>query len=139
MDQEQEIVNKKKPVEFPEQPEGFDNRTHIRDAKTGRLIRVQGYAIHDNGGEKMFERPVNSGNMFNHAGHSLGKWTSKIVGKNTIWAKVSDKHDDVPAYTMLATKEEFLEAQNDDLKKELAALQAELEAKAISQKEPHKK
>ena len=57
-------------IESPERDwtKGFDDRVHVRDAKTGRVIRVQDYAKHFNGSQVMYERPIGSGNMFRENG-----------------------------------------------------------------------
>lgn len=114
-----EIQKTQKVVEHPQRDEstGFDYRVHIRDAKTGRLTRIQHYARHSRGGEVLLERPVGSGNCFFENGELAGRWD--LVK----WAKLSDKHLEVAAAPM--NREEELEEQNEMLRLELEALKAE--------------
>ena len=47
----------------------FDKRSHIRDPKTGKIVKVQIYReIRQRGKEPIFERPVGSGVMFHGNG-----------------------------------------------------------------------
>ena len=114
---------KQKIVEHPEfdPSTGFDYRTHIKDAKTGKLIRIQTYARHARSGEVLLERPVGSGNCFSENGEPAGRWNL------TKWEKISDDHIAVKAAP--ANREEDLEQRNAILERELAALKAESQMK----------
>jgi hypothetical protein len=58
--------------------QGFDLRTHIRDPKTGQVIKKQPYKLYigkfdgSNVG-KFYERPVGSGNLFYENGAVAGR------------------------------------------------------------------
>lgn len=114
------------PVEQPARDfsTGFDYRTHIKDAKTGRLIRLQHYARHARSGEVLLERPVGSGNAFTENGEPAGRWDF-----NT-WKKISPEHIEVaqpPANPM-----EALQQENETMRNELEALRAEAKALATA-------
>ena len=51
----------------------FDLKTHIRDAKTGHITRRQPYRLHIKNGNKLFERPPGSGQMFYENGEAVEK------------------------------------------------------------------
>lgn len=126
----QSPINKKPVVEHPTAPEGFDTRTHIRDASTGALIRLQTHAVHFFGTEKMYEFPIGSGNMFSVQGHQIGRWEFQAIGgdpKKRQWMKIGDDHAFVPPAP--ANKLEAVEQENSALKAELEALRAEKEKK----------
>lgn len=116
-----EQQEKPKVVEQPQRDHstGFDYRTHIKDAKSGKIIRLQHYAKHSRGTEVLLERPIGSGNMFTENGVAAGRWDIKG------WTKISDKHVDAPQPP--ANRVEELEQHNEALQRELAALQAERE------------
>lgn len=123
----------KQPIkEFPPKQYGsagepvFDARVHIRNEKTGALVKKQHYAWHMFGDKKMFERPIGSGNMFNQAGEPIGKW--EMNKENGHWAKVSDVQENAESYEMVGTVEDLID-ENSELKAELAALKAEKETK----------
>ncbi len=120
--QDRDYQPKAKVIEHPQRDEstGFDNRVHIKDAKTGKLIRIQHYARHAKGAEILFERPIGSGNCFFENGVSAGRWDL------TQWAKISDNHIEVAAAP--ANQMEHLEQQNAALTAELSALRAEAKA-----------
>ncbi len=125
----------KKVIEHPQldPSTGFDYRTHIKDAATGKLIRIQNYARHARGGEVLLERPVGSGNCFAENGESIGRFRFVTEGKETIPQKISDDHIEVaPAPT---NHMEDLTQRNSALESELAALRAEAEAARKAQKQ----
>lgn len=118
----------KKVIEFPAKAdEGFDIRTHIRDAKTGRLHILQPFAYHAQGDLRLHERPIGSGNMFSPNGDPIGRWTLKGEGKNRLWEKISEQHTEV-APNIPVNREEHLENELTASQKEVAALKAEREA-----------
>jgi hypothetical protein len=123
----------KKIVEHPQRDEstGFDYRTHIKDAGTGRLVRVQHYAKHMSGGEVLLERPPGSGNCFAENGQPVGRYEFKTEGKQQIIKKIADKHIDVKATPVNHIDE--LTERNEALERELAALRAEQDAQAKGQ------
>lgn len=103
----------------------FDNRTHIRDADSGRLLKKQPYAYHVFNDTKMWERPIGSGNMYNHFGDPIGRW--KSAGRGA-WEKISETHSDAPTYEKVMTVEDLVQ-RNSELELEVAALKAEQTAK----------
>jgi hypothetical protein len=110
--------------EHPVRPEeGFDTRVNIRDRQTGTLIRLQHYAMHTFDDMKMYEQPIGSGNMFDIGGHPIGRWKATQAGKNVRWERISEEH--IEAAPAVRNKEEYLEQQNDILRKELEQLRAE--------------
>jgi hypothetical protein len=115
--------------------DAFDTRVHIRDRQTGRLIRLQHYALHINGTSKMYEQPVGSGNMFDPVGRAIGKFKQILDGHKVRWEKISDEHEEV-TQRFFANREELLEDENTQLKNELAALKAEQEEKFLLSAEP---
>ncbi len=100
---------------------GFDYRVHIKDAKTGKVIRLQHYARHTNGTAVLLERPIGSGNAFSENGAKAGRWDFKK------WQKITDSHSEVAQPP--ANRTEELEQRNAALEQELAALRAESEVK----------
>jgi hypothetical protein len=108
----------------------FDNRVHIRDASTGRIFKKQHYAMHAFDGIKIWERPINSGNMFNAHGDSIGRW-KKIDGGR--WEKISAEHSSVPLFEKVLPMED-LATRNAELESELAALKADLEQRTAPTK-----
>jgi hypothetical protein len=111
-----------KVVEHPQKndAQGFDLRTHIKDAKTGRLLRVQPYTLHIIRGDKYFERPPKSGNLFYESGEAAGV----MIGGDV---KLGQAHS---AYVEPITNERTFPgvvSENEALRAELAALKAEKE------------
>jgi hypothetical protein len=115
---------KPKIVEHPalDESTGFDYRVHIKDSKTGKLIRLQHYAKHAKGDEVMFERPIGSGNAYTPNGEPAGLWDFKQ------WKKLGDEHAEVAQPP--ANRQEELEQQNAALEAELSQLRAEAAKKA---------
>ncbi len=119
---------KAKVIEHPQRDAstGFDYRVHIKDATTGKLIRIQDYAKHMRGGEVLLERPIGSGNCFREGGQEAGRWDTEK------WSKISDTHIEVaeaPANHM-----EALTQRNEALEREIAALKAEAEKALLAPK-----
>ncbi len=112
---------------------GFDMRTHIIDANTGRLIRLQTYARHAKGDKVLFERPIGSGNCWYENGQSAGRWTFKDHDGNLEWKQVSKEH--VATKAAPVNHAEDLEQRNETLEAELEALRAELAAQQAHQSE----
>lgn len=138
------VQQKPKPVEVPARDfdTGFDYRTHIRDAKTGRLIILQPYSRHSNGEQVLLERPIGSGNCFAENGEPAGRWKFETAGKEAKWTKLSDTHD-ATAKNPSVNPVEDLRAENEALKAERAARDAELAAREVAsqpkaQKHAHK-
>ena len=127
-------VTRKEIIEHPQPAaEGFDLRTHIRDAETGRLIRKQPHAYHAQGDLRMYEQPIGSGNMFTPGGHPMGRYEMLTPGKKgQRWEQVSETHAPVVEQKFYGSAEE----ENEALRAELAALKAESDAKLPPKAEP---
>lgn len=111
---------------------GFDLRTHIKDAKTGEIIMIQPYRRFSVGLSTYFERPKFSGNLYYEDNVPAGRRVAK--GKdssgNEIWEiDTKAKHIDFVAANTHLTRSEDIKKENETLRAELAALQAEKEAK----------
>lgn len=134
MSQAQDASYQPKPkvIETPERVgEGFDLRTHISDAKTGQLIRMQPYRMFCEGRIRYFERPKMSGNLFYESGEVAGRRV-QVEGK---W-KIDEtlKHTEfTSAKTDLITPDQVF-SENEELRKELAAMRAEKEASIKAEK-----
>jgi hypothetical protein len=102
---------------------GFDYRVHVKDAKTGRLIRLQHYARHAHGGEVLLERPIGSGNCFYENGVPAGRYRFQDAKGKPCKEKISEDHIEVAAAP--ASYQEALEQDNEALRAELEALKAE--------------
>lgn len=121
-----------KPIkEFPPRQFGssgeqiFDNRVHIRDESTGRLVKVQPYAYHAFDQMKLWERPIGSGNMFDANGKEIGNWKQTKGGR---WEKHADTHIAAKLFHEIKAPED-LAKRNAQLEQELEALKAEIEEK----------
>lgn len=121
-----------KVIESPERNgEGFDLRVLIKDGLTGEVIRHQPYALHCIGRHKYFERPMGSGNLF----YGDGKVAGRLV-------RNPDAEPGTPDEYYADTKAPHIEAvlgqepmspdtvrdENETLRRELAALQAQVDA-----------
>lgn len=103
-------------------PEKFDTRVHIRDAR-GNMVHKQPYKLHIIGGKKYYERPVGSGNLWYENNESAGR----MLAGNII-DKKADHIDWIPPktgaeklYEDLATTKQQLDAARaeiDAIKKE---------------------
>ena len=106
--------------------------TH-RDEKTGAIILRDPYTLRviqasDGGKTRLWERPKNSGNLFNKAGEPVGRWMmdekSKrgkfVAGAAHIEFKAPETEDQKLARSLIEKDHELAA-----LKAELAAIQAE--------------
>ncbi len=120
-------------VEVPEHDPatGFDYRVHIKDAKTGRMIRMQHYARHSSGGQTLLERPIGSGNAFTENGEPAGRYDFSNAAS---WKKLSESHVDVAAAP--ANREEYLTQELDAAKAEIEAMKLEHKAAQREAKAP---
>ncbi len=122
-----EAQPKRKIVEHPEldPSTGFDYRTHIKDAKTGQLIRLQNYARHSKNGEVLLERPIGSGNCFFENGEPAGRYRFTQTKTDVTWEKISDTHLEVKP---MLSKVDELKQTNELLSLEVESLRAEADA-----------
>lgn len=133
---DQSYVPQKEIIEVPAKaPSGFDLRTHIKDANTGRLVRTQAHRIHCDRDMRYFEFPVDSGNLWFEDNSPAGRVTYKGEGKS----RAKTINPDAPhlAFVPLKSSETTVEGileENEMLRRELAEAKAEREAK-IEKKE----
>ena len=127
---------KAKVIEHPQRDEtsGFDYRVQVKDAKTGKMIRLQHYTRHTKGEQVLLELPVGSGNCFLENGEPAGRYKFHVPkdSREVVWEKISDKHVEVAAAPI--DQMDYLAQKNEALEKELAALRAE--AEALAKKHP---
>lgn len=95
--------------------EGFDLRTHVRDANTGRILKLQPYRMKIKDGVETFERPVGSGNLWFRDGSAANE-------HKAFAAPVTE------AQTVNAQREQIAELQ-----KELAAVKGDRAPKKNTQ------
>lgn len=105
------------------QPETFDLRTHIRNEKTGQLLKAQPYRLHYINDKKLYERPAGSGNVFYESGEKAGRF-------------VKGKHEDSEphiAYTAPVSDDKKINAVIADKDAEIAALKKQLAEREVAQ------
>lgn len=139
-EQDREYQPRAKVIEVPERaPEGFDLRTHVKDGKTGQPIREQHYRLRIVGGTKYFERPVGSGNLWYESAEAAGRWAATDQmdkkGKPVFAVNPDAPHLAYSAPKSAAETNEELQDENAELRKELAARDAELERVTAPQKQ----
>lgn len=114
-------------IEDPPPPmSGFDFRTHIKDARTGELIRIQAYRRRCIGNQTFCERPVDSGNLWYEDGKQAGRWVKGPDGK--FFADESAEHIQFIAPKTQLRRQTEIEDENEILRLELAARDEELAA-----------
>ena len=115
-------------VQKDDEPQGFDLVVTKRHPKTGLVIERNPYILRVCGEgtnrTQYLERPKGSGNLWNFKGEAVGVWDkSKPEGQRFIKGA---KH---VAWEPPLTDDEKVSIENAELRKELAAAKAELEAK----------
>lgn len=124
-----------------EKPAGFDFRVTHRDPLTGLVAHTNPYTMHILGEERkqVMERPKGSGNCWDAQGQPCGRIAIKGEGRNA--KLVHDPDAKHIAWTPPETADQKLarevaaqKSENESLKKELAAMKAEADAKASAQK-----
>lgn len=126
----------------PQQTEPkFDLATHKRD-KYGKVVEINPYRLHIIEGQRAFERPINSGNLWYENNQPMGRLKTEFnekTKKKVFSIELGAPHieyvpppttDQVVAQEISATKQE-----NESLKQELAALKAESEAEKKAMEE----
>lgn len=96
-------------------PETFDLRVHIKDPKTGELVKLQNYKmICSKTDGTLFERPIGSGHMYDGAG--------KLVREGK-----GPKEEKLPQQARLDMEKEnhSLKNENEILKQKIAALDSQ--------------
>jgi len=121
--------------------QGFDLITHKRD-KRGRLVATNHYRLHILNGRRYFERPVNSGNVWDEAGNPSGRFDTKT---RTVDEKAPHVEYVAPltgaesiAKELANTKmrEEQLKAELENIKRERAAQKREADVKPSQVSQP---
>lgn len=102
----------------------FDLKTHTFNAR-GILTNVNLYRLHVINGCQLYERPVNSGNLWYENDEPAGRVTYEGTGK--IKKKVIDNEAEHIAYVAPLTGDEKLHFDHENLKLENAKLLAEIE------------
>lgn len=105
----------------------FDLNTHKRD-KFGKIVEVRPYRLHFIGGEKAFEWPVGSKNLWfenNEPAGRLIETTDEKTGKKVQKFDFTAAHVD---YVRPLGQDEQAALEMQDIKTQNAALQAELAA-----------
>lgn len=129
-----EFLQKQKAAKNADISNHFDLRNKIRNSE-GEITAKQDYFIYVEGGERLFERPIGSGNLFYANNEEAGRVT-KEEGKNVFDKKAKHKDFKTPA-TEQEEIQEALKASSAELeamKKELAAIKAEKEQNEKAQK-----
>lgn len=103
--------------------ESFDLKTHIRNPKTGQLLKVQPYRLHCIGEKKLYERPVGSGNVFYENGEKAGR---VVKGKH----EESEAHI---AYAAPLTADKRVNEAIAEKDAEIAALRKQLAEREVAQ------
>lgn len=109
--------------------QGFDLIVTHTDPKTGQVVRQNPYNLIVTGEAKqrLFERPKNSGNVFNKKGQPAGRWVRDEKGKGT--HKPFEPHVEVPPE--LSSEEKAAQAFHEkdqriaELERELQSIRAE--------------
>ena len=105
----------------------FNLKTHKFDGR-GRLVGKSPYRMHVVSGEALFERPVNSGNLFYENGDPAGRVEYTKGPKGQITGKTFKRNEAHKAYVPPLSGAEKVSAENENLKAENLKLMAELEA-----------
>lgn len=114
-----------KRLEYVPDPQKFDLRTHVWDQQ-GTLVKKNPYRAHIVDARTVFERPVNSGNLWGENNQPAGRVECEF-GENGAIAKKSFVWD-APhkEYTAPLTGAEALHYQLEQEKQRNAALEGEL-------------
>lgn len=105
----------------------FDLNTHSWDNR-GRLRSKNMYRAHVVNGTYLFERPVNSGNLFYENNAPAGRVECKYGANGAIVGKTFNEKAEHKAYEAPISGDEKLHFENKTLHDQNVKLQAELEA-----------
>lgn len=124
-----------KRLEYQPDPGKFDLVTHQWDSQ-GQLVKVNTYRSFIRDGAQVFERPVNSGNLWFENNQPAGRVECKFNDKGHIISKVFNPEAEHIAYTAPLSgaekvhyEKEQLRSRNAELEAELALIRAEREPK----------
>ncbi len=120
----------------------FDLKVHHFDAR-GRVKKKTHYRLHIHKGTSMFERPVNSGNLFYENNEPAGRVIFTRDEKGAIIGKKYEPNATHLDFKAPLSAEEKVHFENEQMRSRIAALEAELaaveadkEAKAAAVKTP---
>lgn len=129
----------KRTLEYVSDPNKFDLRTHVWDTQ-GTLVKKNLYRAHIVDGRMLFERPVNSGNLWGENNQPAGRVDLEFGPNGKIAKKTFDFNAEHKAYTAPLTGAEALHYQLEQEKEKSAALQRELDQiKAVQEGFPSEK
>lgn len=114
---------------MPEQTQSnsFDLKTHHFDGR-GRLKGHNPYRLHIDRGTSLFERPVNSGNVFYENNEPAGRVDYTRDEQGRILSKKFDAKAVHKAYVAPLSNDQKLVQENEGLREKTARLEAELAA-----------
>lgn len=109
------------------QTEKFDLQTHHFDGR-GRLKGHNPYRLHIERGTSLFERPVNSGNLFYENNEVAGRVEYTRDEDGRIIGKKFDPKAAHKAYQKPLSADEKVHYENESMREKIAKLEAELAA-----------
>jgi len=114
----------------------FDLRTHSTDSLTGQTTPVNLYRLHVIDKVQLFERPVNSGNLWYRNNEPAGRL---IGGKHELKAEHVEYTPPPTGAEKLATELRMAKEQAETAKRELEAIRAEQKATIAKAQEQAKR
>lgn len=128
----------------PQEKPGFNLLVTYRDEKTGLVVKSDPYTLRVTGEsgsserQRLWERPKNSGNLFDKKGNPCGRWEYEektVKGKTIKTGKYNPDAEHI-AFVPPPTKDQLLAQQLTEkdvkiaeLEREMAAIKAEKEKK----------
>lgn len=133
--EQQDFMAKKQAAKKEDRSGDFDLRSRITNAE-GEVEQQQDYFIYIEGGQKYFERPLGSGNLFYANGESAGRVEKDENKKNSFDTQAEHKDFKAPADPNAEAEEKLKHSQAElaAMKKELSAIKAEKEQAEKAQK-----
>lgn len=119
--------------------QGFDILITHRDPETGVVVRQNPYnlIVSGEGRQKLWERPKNSGNVFDWRGEPIGRYVRDAKGKGTYDPLAEHVFVAPPISTEEKAKQALHEKDSriDELERELSAIKAE-QLRSVRQVKP---
>lgn len=109
------------------QSDKFDLQTHFFDGR-GRLKGHSPYRLHIDRGTSLFERPVNSGNLFYENNEKAGRVEYSRDAEGRIFAKKFDPKATHKEYVKPLSADEKVHYENESMREQITKLEAELAA-----------
>ena len=113
--------------QMQEKPAKFDLRVHTFDGR-GRTKSKSPYRLFIRNGEFLFERPVNSGNLYHENNEAAGRVELKLDERGRIIEKKFELNAQHKTYEAPLSEDEKIVAAFKELQAHNAQLRAELEA-----------